>query len=245
VTFQVDDFEAAATGSLPGDWSGFTDNTGPTEVSEDRPIEGQKSALFRDEGRGWTGLRHPVGDETIIWAIDINRDTELVGSYRQIVIGVRDSGGDFVWQYAFTDDGSGDFDIHFSDTQDSRLNRQNEDSGGFDATFVGTTAVGFHEMTVEEPQNNLRLFIDDSSVHDPPASYTGASEIEWASDDMEVRIDASVGFSELVFEEGKRAIRGSATHNYVFESPEGGAKISNRGDSEFVFLNGEGMGRET
>lgn len=237
MTFIVSDFEDATTGTLPGDYSGFTENTGPTEVSTDSPIEGDKSALFRDEGSGWTGIRHPVGDESVIFALDVNRDTELVSDFRQIGLGVRDSSDNYPWHYLLADDGSGDFEIYFDTNLSERQNRESSPFGD----LVATVSVGFHLFELQNPSSNLELVIDGTVEHSSGQSFSGAQEFEWSSDDMEVRIDRSVDFSQLVFHLGDPVVLGANDQNFVFERVSTNRPISDRGPSNAVFIDGAGV----
>lgn len=238
MTFQVSDFEGAAVGSDPGDYSGFTENDGPTGVTDVDPVQGSKSYRFKDNGSGVTGVTHPVGDETVIFAIDINRDAPLVGGARAIDIAAM-SGGNRLYYWEFADDGSGPFEIHFSTDPTGDANVQN----GTLNNKVAETSVGFHDIEVRNPATNLQLVIDGAIVHDTGQAFTGADTFRWDTDDMDVRIDSSVGFSQFVYHSGKRVVLGGGVQNYVVEGGENGENlISDRGDSDYWYISGRGVG---
>jgi len=242
MVFTVSDFESYSVGtSNPGNYSGFTDNDGPYEVSDDSPIQGDKSYLFQDAGGGWTGVRHPMSTETVVFALDVNRDAPLVGDRRQIHLGAKDSNNNFAYSYVLADDGAGDFEIFYDTNRSSRQNDQSGDTG----PLIGYTTVGFHEFRLENPATALQLVIDGNVIHESGDSFSDLQRFEWATDDMEVRIDSQVGYSQFVFHQGNRVALGSGGQSFVYEGGKNEeSQVSNSGESSFVKIQGTGIGYE-
>jgi len=183
MVFQFSNFEDEKVGELPSGWSTveITSDDPTYEVSDSEPIEGEKSFIVADEAGGKTEVQHDVGDETIQFAADINRDSERRGDWYGCEHMALDGNGDVLWDYFFgSDSDSGPLDIYFATGQEQNPDRN--EAGGL-GTKVGELEQGFHNIAFEDPLNNLTLRVDETVVHETGQSFSGASGFRIVADD--------------------------------------------------------------
>jgi len=243
---EFSDFEDQTVGDVPNGWQ-ITETSGgyTIEVSDQNPIEGQKSFLVWDQSFGQIEVNRSIEtDETLQFAASINQDEDFRGDWVGAEYRMEDSGGNVLWSYTigrFSE--SGDFEIRFSTSK-----QDPENDAGSEGTLVGTIEPGFHNLAFEDPLNNLSLRVDESIVHESGQSFSDASEFYIWQDDYKgiydrgaidssqfvLLLQDSAGLRGGVVSEGKQCIMYSENKARV-------SKPSRSGDDAAIVDDGLGQ----
>jgi hypothetical protein len=182
----ISDFEDVALGETPPGWSTSnvdTDDADTVTVQDDVVLSGTRSLEIRDDLSDLTYAYRSISDEPIRFAADFNRNVHLAADYRGVELYARDSDDNVLWSYLFRDDDSGDtFDVHYREGAE----QQRENDPG---QHVGEIEVGYHEIILDNPTENLALVVDGETVHETGTGFEGADELAVKVDDIRLFMD--------------------------------------------------------
>lgn len=232
MTFQFDNYENQPVGSQPDGWN-VIETTDKFEITDLDPLFGSRSFVVTDETSGVPKATNDAwGTEDLEFSLRLRNQQEFSSGR---LIRIQDKSQNFTVA------------LHNTDNESFvNVSYVLGDSGENPGNVVHTIDIGqIYQFALRDVGSSMKIEFDGSVVYDTGDSWSPSGlRMEW--DDFEMYHDAPGGkLSDFCFESGKAWRLEGASQGYVYEGGDSKEAVNDDGTSNYVFLSGTGIGRES